>query len=202
MIVRTRLLALLTLPLLYAAGNATAGELAPAPHQPTGAAAPTRPAGSQEPAAPSTERGGARFVRARAGLSRVWWNQPKEVEALGLTEEQRRRMDGALTAHLEARRKAARSYVETRRRLGDELAAGDWKAAEKTAREAGEIFASMARSEGELALAVAQVLEPEQRKKLDTEFPLLLRRPLVQGGLGLRGGTRAFRRHAAAPGGS
>lgn len=177
MTLRQRLLAGLALPLLFTAGAAR-GQ-APKP-----TAEKTAPPAAARASTVSADRAAA---RAKAGLARVWWNQPKAIETLGLTNAQRRTMDQALLAHLATRRKAALSYVENRRQLSDFLVAGDWKGAERSAAEAGDLAATMARSEGELAVAVARTLEPEQRKKLDEKFPQLLRRPLVLGGIGMRG---------------
>lgn len=120
--------------------------------------------------------------------SRAWWNRPHYVEALNLSETQREQMDAALGAHLKARREMAEAYNVARRQLGERLATGDWAAAEKIADHAGQILGTMARSEGELAIAVARILEPAQREQLEAEFPALLQRPLVQGSLGRQGG--------------
>ncbi len=166
---RTRVLAILALALILGAGSPGANDATPPP-------APTT--------APSTAPDAATLA------ARAWWNRPTYVAALQLSEAQRQQMDAALVAHLNTRREAARAYFVTRRQLGEELAVGDWKAADRTAEDAAQIFASMSRSEGDLAIAVARTLTPEQRTKLDAEHPALLRRPLIQGGLGMREGRR------------
>ena len=183
MTLRQRLLAGLALPLLLTAGAARS-------QTPKPTAEKSAPPAAARASSLSADRAAA---RAKAGLARAWWNQPKAIETLALTDAQRRKMDQVLLAHLATRREAALAYVENRRHLGDLLVAGDWKGAERSAAEAGELAAKMARSEGELAVAVARALEPEQREKLDAEFPQLLRRPLVQSGTGGRGGPRGAR---------
>lgn len=144
------------------------------------------------------ETAGVRFRAASARLSRIWWNQPRYVEPLGLTAEQRSAMDALLMDHLERRRELARDLLESRRSLGDHLATGDWDAAEKASVRLGEAFSAIARAEGELAVGVTRLLQPRQRTRIDEDFPLLLRRPWVSGGLGVRSrSAERFRERAA-----
>lgn len=159
---------------------------------------PLAPARAADP--PAGEDG-VSFRAADAKLSGIWWNRPQHVEALGLTAEQREAMDALLVEHLERRRTLARKLQEARRSLGDRLAAGDWEGAEELADAIEEHHGALARGQSDLALAVVRLLEPAQRETLDEEFPLLLRRPWVAGGLGLRRGAGRFRgRGPGAPG--
>lgn len=176
--VRTSALAFLAIALTLGTPSTGADDVTPTP-------TPT--------AVPSTAPDAANLA------ARAWWNRPRYVAALQLSKAQRQQMDAAFAAHLKVRREAARDYFVARQRLGDELAAGDWKAAAQTADAATQIFASISRSEAELAITVARTLTPEQRTKLDAEYPALLRRSLVQGGLGLRGGRRPRPGRAAPP---
>lgn len=170
------LLALLPIPLLGQVPGAGAAE----PE-----AVPDRPAAERPGGAP---RAGEGFAAGSANLSRIWWNQPQAVEGLGLTEEQRKGMDALLIEHLERRRELARESFELRRTLGDHLAAGDWKAAEAVSTELGERTGALTRADAELATAVVRLLRPDQRRTLDEKHPMILRRPWLQGGMGLRPG--------------
>ncbi|MGD2115336.1 MAG: Spy/CpxP family protein refolding chaperone [Acidobacteriota bacterium] len=147
---------------------------------------------------------GVPFRVANARLSRIWWNQPRPVEVLGLTADQRRAMDELLVDHLERRRELAREFMEARRTFGDHLAAGEWEEAEAVSDRVAERFGAIARAEAELAAAVSRLLRPEQRVRLDEELPLLLRRPWVSGGLGApsRGASRLRNRSTGEPPGS
>jgi len=105
-----------------------------------------------------------RFPAGSANLSRIWWNQPRPVELFGLSTEQRKAMDALLLNHLGHRRELAKDSFEIRRTLGDHLAAGDWKAAEKASAELGERASALAKSDTDLTLAVVRLLSTEQRR--------------------------------------
>ncbi len=156
------------------------------------AAAGDRPAAGDRSAAGARPAAGARFSTAGVNLSRIWWNQPRPVEALGLTDEQRKKMDALLIDSLGRRRELAQGAFEVRQTLGDHLAAGDWKAAEKDSDDLAERASILARSDADLTLAVVRLLQPEQRRTLDQELPMILRRAWLQGGVGLRQG-RSFK---------
>lgn len=121
---------------------------------------------------------------------RIWWNQERFVGALGLTEEQRGKMDAVLEEHVAGRRAQIEPYVEARRELADAVAAGDWKGAEAARDRLAELAAATSRTESDFLLTVAKLMSGEQRKKLKDEFPMLLARPWVRGGMGLGGGQR------------
>lgn len=121
---------------------------------------------------------------------RIWWNQDRFVEALGLTEEQRGQMDAVLEANIAGRRGQIEPYVETRRALAEAVAAGDWKGAEAARDRLAELAAATSRSESDLVVAVGKLMSAEQRKKLQEEFPMMFARPWIRGGVGLGGGPR------------
>jgi len=177
----------LTVAVVFALGTAPAGSAAATdmPAAPPGTRAST---GAETGAPTGAKRPGARFAAGGANLSRIWWNQPRPVELLGLSEEQRKAMDALLIDLLERRRELARESLEIRRTLGDHLAAGDWKAAEKASAELGERASALVRGDTDLMLAALRLLQPEQRRTLDRELPMILRRPWLQGGAGLRSG--------------
>lgn len=136
-------------------------------------------AGAAEGSAPGPVAGGAR-------LDRAWWNQQRFMEALALDEAQRGAMDRELLDHLATRRALAITAARQRRSLGSELTAGDWQGAEEAAAAVAAAHAALGREEAELTIAVARLLNDEQRRKVAAEFPHLLDRPLVVGGVGRR----------------
>lgn len=142
--------------------------------------------GTLAPAVPAAQPGGEGLAAGSARLSRVWWNQGRYVEALELDETQRTAMDRILVEHVERRRALAAEMAEQRRVLGDRLAAGDWQGAEETTDAVAAAYADLGRGEAELATRVARLLNDEQRGKVAAEFPRLLNRPLVVGGIGGR----------------
>ncbi len=150
------------------------------------AAQAAAPPGAGQAVAPS-----GRPAAGSIDLSRIWWNRPDYVKALDLTATQRAAMDQLMTEQLASRRSRARDYVELRQTLGDQLAAGDWDAAEATAATIGERVGAIARGEGELALGVTRLLAPAQRQKLASDYPALLHRPWLRGGTA---GRRSFAR--------
>lgn len=158
---------------IFASGAAVASGAEPSPQ-----AAQQPPRSAQQ--APSGRRAGG------MNLAKVWWNHPQYVDALGLTETQRSAMDKLMLEKLETRRDLAREFARLRQTLGDQLAAGDWKAAEATVSDIGEQAAALGRGESELALAVTRLLQPAQRQKLATEFPAILHRPWLRGGTAIR----------------
>jgi len=156
-------------------------------------AASTAPPSGAPPAADAADAtevpgSGGGFRSGSANLARIWWNQSRAVELLGLSDEQRKAMDALLIEHLGHRRELAKESFEIRKTLGDHLATGDWKAAEKASADLGERASALARGDVDLTLAVVRLLRPEQRRTLDEELPMILRRPWLQGGVGMRPG--------------
>lgn len=134
--------------------------------------------------------------RASAEATRIWWNQPRFVEGLGLSAEQREKMNGALEEHLEARREKGRAQQKVRRELFEAAQKGDFEAAEAMQDRFASAAAELARVEGELVVGVLRLMTAEQRGKLAEEFPVILRRPWLFGGAGGFGGGRGRGRGA------
>lgn len=114
----------------------------------------------------------------------IWWNQPRLVESLGLSAEQRQVLDGLLLEQLATRREAAARYRALRQELAAALGKGSWEEARAKAEELSEVAARLSRLETDLVIGAIQRLTPEQRKILQTDHQALLRRPWLMGGLG------------------
>jgi len=134
------------------------------------------PASAQAPSTPS------RPHTAALGGARIWWNQPRFIETLGLTPEQRGAMDASLDRHLETRRTEGADYRNARLSFADAVSRGDWNAATAAQGRMAELAGQLSKTESDLILAVLRHLTASQRQTLNREFPLLLRRPWVRGG--------------------
>jgi periplasmic protein CpxP/Spy len=88
-------------------------------------------------------------------------------QELGLTAEQRQRMEAIHAEHREAIRAARERVGETNRALEDALAADpvDTAAVDLRTREAGEAHAALLKATTAMRLAMREVLTPEQRAK-------------------------------------
>jgi hypothetical protein len=122
-----------------------------------------------------------------AAMSRnLWWNQPRVVELLALSEAQRAAMDRVFADYLAARRRARQ---ERRERPGEAdpfhaaVAAADLEAARRAVEENGERIAAEVTSGQRMMLAVLELLDAGQLDKVRTEVPeLLSRRWFLQAG--------------------
>ncbi len=143
----------------------------------------------------------------RGGDRIQWWNDPALVEELGLSAEQREKMDAALALQKQALEKAKRRQ-DQHRKFNEALEAADWERARQAldtwVSDAGSTWAAR----GELKLTVLQLLTPEQHKILVERYPRMIRRPWDagrhhQGRPGGREGGKPFRggRHKGGPGG-
>lgn len=124
----------------------------------------------------------------------IWWNRPRFVEALRLTEEQRQDLDLILERHRVGRRQQAARYRQAQQERARALSDGDWDEARAAGEDLAELAAASSRDETELFAAVLQRLDAEQRRTLNESFPLLLRRPWMIGGGGARARAAAATR--------
>jgi Spy/CpxP family protein refolding chaperone len=101
-----------------------------------------------------------------------WWEDPKVVKALSLTDEQRKKMG----EHLDAYRKNVPANQKPEA-FHETLVQGDWKAAhsenEKMAKNAGTAI----RMRGTLKIEVLSLLSKEQREILVDRYPQLIYKP-------------------------
>ena len=137
-------------------------------------------------AAPSVERPGRGPAgqlppRERATAASHWWNDPKLVEELTLSDAQRKKMDGYIDAHRKQTREASRTTFAA---LNAALGEGDWDTAREVVKQLSEQAATPIRSLGELKISLISTLSDEQRKTLVEKHPRLINQ------LGLRRGRR------------
>lgn len=127
---------------------------------------------------------------------RIWWNMERFAEPLGLTEEQQTAFDGYLREYLETRRESGRAHQQARREMLDALLEDDWEAVDRLRERVESTAVTLASTELDFRLRIFRGLDKEQRAKMADEFPVLLRRSWILGGLRPRerGGPRADRR--------
>jgi hypothetical protein len=110
-----------------------------------------------------------------------WWNEAAMIEALQLTEEQRKKMDAAMagsdqkTTDLQHKQNADREKFDTA------LKAREWDAASKAAKDWEEALAQTWGVQNRSKIDVLKELTEEQQRKLLQEHEYLLARPWVGG---------------------
>ena len=102
----------------------------------------------------------------------LWWNDPKIVKALSLTEEQRKKMGEYLKAYREnvPQDRQPEEFHET-------LVQGDWKAARSEGERLAKIAATSVRMRGTLKIDVLSLLSKKQRETLVDQYPRLIYKP-------------------------
>jgi Spy/CpxP family protein refolding chaperone len=102
----------------------------------------------------------------------LWWNDPKMVKALSLTDEQRKKMGEYLKAFREKvpQNQKPEAFHET-------LVQGDWKAAHKEREKLAKSAAKSVKMRGTLKIDVLSLLSKEQREKLVDLYPRLIYKP-------------------------
>ncbi|GIW45990.1 MAG: hypothetical protein KatS3mg077_3272 [Candidatus Binatia bacterium] len=110
-----------------------------------------------------------------------WWNQPDYVEAFGLSEEQRKRMDEAMASTKERTEDAIRRQNEARDRFYEALKKRDWVAARRATEDWEKAFAAQWGVANQAKIAVLELLTPAQHDKLMREHAYLLDRPWTVG---------------------
>ena len=133
-------------------------------------------------AAPAVD---APAVKPRRAVDAAWWNQPKKIAMLSLTEEQRAELDTLAESYLEEHTKDS-SARDAYAAMGEALASGDWEGARRHSKEAAAAVARSAEGQAELMIEGVKVLSVEQRKALYAKFPGMLQRSWIG-----RGGWRA-----------
>ena len=102
----------------------------------------------------------------------LWWDDPKIVKALSLTDEQRKKMGDVLDTY--------RKEVPQDRKLGDfheSLVQGNWKDARSESEKIAKAAETAVRIRGILKIDVLSLLEDEQREKLVDRYPRLIYQP-------------------------
>lgn len=106
--------------------------------------------------------------------SKIWWNQPDKVEALGLSQEQRQAMDQSLTSFLAVRAEAIAKQRQAFGEFGQALTKGD---TEPTRQRGDDLIAAMsAPLKGQVTMMteVASLLTAKQRQLLGERYPKLM----------------------------
>ena len=116
-------------------------------------------------------------------ISQMWWNQTQKIETLGLSQEQRTRMDASLQGFLEGRPDGRREQREAFESLGKSLGDGEAEAARSHRDDLAKTFSDPIRAQVDMMIEVVSILTPEQREKLVTLHPRLF------SGLWIRSGT-------------
>ncbi len=112
-------------------------------------------------------------------VSAAWWNNPAKVKDLGLTPNQRTRMNDELATYLEAIT-SLKPQEGITTKLNDALVAGSWDNARELAKElaAGRTDRTLQRSN--LKITIMSLLAGEQREFFAKEYPRLLERQWPQ----------------------
>ena len=111
--------------------------------------------------------------RNQALASKIWWNQKRKINQLGLSEEQREQMDEHLMAYLEGFNTHARAEKQLFRQLGDALTGGDQTLAETTRNELSQSTADTVNRQINMMIEVMSLLSEEQKTQLADQYPLL-----------------------------
>ncbi|MEO1366097.1 MAG: hypothetical protein AAFX50_02885 [Acidobacteriota bacterium] len=151
----------------------------PARPQPPTSAAPA-PAEAAAPAA----------IPDRGLAARMWWNQPKKIEELGLGDTQRATMDGALRRFAAVRAEAIRRQKIAFAAYGDALASGDAAAIESRGEALRAAMSAPLEGQVDLMAEVTAMLTADQRRRLVERYPKLLSRQWIRSGRGLGAGGR------------
>jgi Spy/CpxP family protein refolding chaperone len=102
----------------------------------------------------------------------LWWEDPKIVKSLSLTDEQRKKMGEYL--------KAYRKQVPPNRKpevFHETLVQGDWKAARSESEKIAKSAAESIRMRGTLKIDVLSLLSKKQRETLVDQYPRLIYKP-------------------------
>lgn len=139
------------------------------------------PAAAQTNAPREETQDGDKIRQRQANFaSKIWWNQPKKIEDLGLSTEQRKKMDAHLFAYMDNRRENNTPPSVAQDGLLSALVEGDPAAA----REHGEVLAEAAaapvRGQIELMIQVTSEMTPAQRQKMAKNYPRMLSRPWIR----------------------
>ena len=124
-------------------------------------------------AAPSPGRGpaGQPPPKERAAAGSQWWNDPKLIEELVLSEAQRTKMDGYLDAH---RKRASEASRTTLTAFNTALGEGNFEKARELLKQLSVEAGMPIRSLGEYKIELVSALSDEQRKTLFEKHPRLI----------------------------
>jgi Spy/CpxP family protein refolding chaperone len=105
-------------------------------------------------------------------MTALWWNDPKMVKALSLTDEQRQKMSDKLASY--------RKQVPQDRRpdaFHEALVQGEWKDARSESEKVAKLAEMSVQMRGTLKIDVISLLSKEQRELLVDRYPRLIYKP-------------------------
>ncbi len=113
-------------------------------------------------------------------IARIWWNQPKKVSELQLSDTQRSKMDDLLLAYLEHREQDLEVQREAFSKFGAVLTGDDESVVEQRSKALTDAMSSPLRRQVDLMIEVVDLLTPEQRAGLASRYPKLLSRMWIR----------------------
>lgn len=102
----------------------------------------------------------------------IWWDDPRVIKAITLTDEQREKMGEFLESYHKSKPQGRKpeTFHET-------LVQGDWKAARAESKKVADAAGNSVRMRGQLKIDVLSALTDEQRKLVIDKFPRLIYKP-------------------------
>jgi len=104
--------------------------------------------------------------------SALWWDDPKIVEALSLTDEQRKKMTEHVTSYRKNRPRDRKPEA-----FQEALVQGDWKAAKSQNQKLAESAAEAVQLRGKLKIDILSLLTKQQLESLNDQHPRLIYQP-------------------------
>ena len=131
--------------------------------------------------------GSSKEAAKKRYVGRAWWNRPKIVTDLKLTDEQRAKMDKLLVENRDGRSSFQASQRTSQKEFLDALKAGKWKEARAKAAEMGRHSSDQVVSQRGLKISILSLLNDSQRATLGEKHTRGLRGPWPgRRGAGLR----------------
>jgi Spy/CpxP family protein refolding chaperone len=103
-----------------------------------------------------------------------WWNSPQVIEALTLTEAQRKKMDEHLASF---HKKVSGEGSQTASSFYEAVEAGKWDEARADLKSLSQQSTERIVAQGELKIEVLSELDADQRAKLKERYSRLIRQP-------------------------
>ena len=128
---------------------------------------------------PKTESSKAtdRASKQRQSLvSKMWWNQTAKIEELGLSTEQRGKMDAELVRYLDARTESQKKQKEALAAFGEAMNRNDKAAAMELAKKAASASALPVEEQLAMMTTVVGLLSDDQYKTFTSQYPNMLSR--------------------------
>lgn len=160
-----------------AAAQEKEGEAAPAEREQPGEEASLQDTAEQPGEETSVQGAGAPPTGGPARRGRtVWWNEREIVEALSLSEEQRKKMDGRIDAWRQANREESPATFAS---FNEALSLGNWDKARSELEQLSKQTSEPLRARGELKIDLLSTLSDEQLAILVERYPRVIYQPLL-----------------------